>query len=103
MRSILNVELLKLALISTGEWLFSKIHRYSPAESAKVFEKSMNRKHVGTFNPKVTLERLKMDSPTETHTEEHKRNLVQQYLEVWLCECQSVREAPASEYNILGG
>ena len=60
---------------------FSKLHRYSPAEAAKVYEKSISRKQVPVFKPKVTLEALSQASP-DVLSEEDKKNLVQQYLEV---------------------
>ncbi|GAB6029016.1 hypothetical protein CHUAL_004804 [Chamberlinius hualienensis] len=58
-----------------------KIRLYSPAEQAKVFEKTISRRTVAPFMPKVTLDTLGKGSSPIVYSVEDKRNLVQQYLE----------------------
>lgn len=63
----------------------SKIALYSPSESAKVYEKSLNRKNNSRFHPKVALQKLKNESRTDiTLNEQAKRELIAEYLEVSL-------------------
>uniref|UniRef100_T1I4R0 Nipped-B protein n=1 Tax=Rhodnius prolixus TaxID=13249 RepID=T1I4R0_RHOPR len=59
----------------------AKITQYSPTESAKVYEKSVNRKSNSKFNPKATLQKLKQGSPPNVLDEEARRSLVSEYLE----------------------
>lgn len=61
---------------------YRKITQYSPTESAKVYEKSVNRKSNSKFNPKATLQKLKQGSPPNVLDEEARRSLVSEYLEV---------------------
>ncbi|GFN80174.1 nipped-b-like protein, partial [Plakobranchus ocellatus] len=61
-----------------------KIHRYSPTEAAKVYEKPLNRKTLPIFEPQHTLEILRSVYDEDTRSEEEKRQkLVEDYLEVW--------------------
>ncbi|KAK9497633.1 hypothetical protein O3M35_004324 [Rhynocoris fuscipes] len=59
----------------------AKITQYSPTESAKVYEKSVNRKSNSKFNPKATLQKLKQGSPPSVLDEDARRSLVSEYLE----------------------
>uniref|UniRef100_A0A2C9MAH1 Nipped-B protein n=1 Tax=Biomphalaria glabrata TaxID=6526 RepID=A0A2C9MAH1_BIOGL len=59
-----------------------KIHRYSPTEAAKVYEKPLNRKTLPNFEPQHTLTVLKSMYEEDSRTlEERKQKLVQDYLE----------------------
>ncbi|XP_034047622.1 nipped-B-like protein B [Thalassophryne amazonica] len=59
----------------------SKILKYSPTESAKVYDKAVNRKNNVHFNPRQTLDFLKRDLTSSDLTYEIKRNIVKQYLD----------------------
>jgi len=61
---------------------FSKIQKYSPTESAKVYDKAVNRKSKVHFNPGQTLLYLKSDLANTELSHETKRNIVKQYLDV---------------------
>lgn len=61
---------------------YSKIQKYSPTESAKVYDKSVNRKSKVHFNPRQTLEYLKSDTANMEISFQTKRNIVKQYLDV---------------------
>ncbi|KAJ8678892.1 hypothetical protein QAD02_014679 [Eretmocerus hayati] len=59
-----------------------KISQYSPSESAKVYEKAVNRKNNQMFKPKDTLEKLKEENKEEDELdEEGRRELVKKYLD----------------------
>lgn len=60
----------------------SKIQKYSPSESAKVYDKAINRKAGIHFHPKQTLDFLRSDMANSRLTEDVKRNIVKQYLDV---------------------
>ncbi|XP_046684148.1 LOW QUALITY PROTEIN: nipped-B-like protein [Homalodisca vitripennis] len=59
----------------------SKITQYSPSETAKVYEKAVNRKSNSKFNPKATLQKIKQGTPSATLDENAKRALLSEYLE----------------------
>ncbi|KAG8240117.1 hypothetical protein J437_LFUL019739 [Ladona fulva] len=59
----------------------AKIAQYSPSESAKVYEKTVNRRNTSCFDPKATLQKLREGSPSGVWDEAARRSLVQQYLE----------------------
>lgn len=61
---------------------YSKIQKYSPTESAKVYDKAVNRKSKVHFNPRQTLDYLKSDLSKMDLSYETKRNIVKQYLDV---------------------
>ena len=61
---------------------FSKIQKYSPTESAKVYDKAVNRKSKVHFNPHQTLDYLKSDVANMEISYETKKNIVKQYLDV---------------------
>ncbi|XP_059166950.1 nipped-B-like protein [Physella acuta] len=59
-----------------------KIHRYSPTEAAKVYEKPLNRKAMPIFEPQHTLKVLQSVYEEDTRTDEEKRQkMIQEYLE----------------------
>ncbi|XP_005090101.1 nipped-B-like protein B [Aplysia californica] len=59
-----------------------KIHRYSPTEAAKVYEKPLNRKALPLFEPQHTLQVLRSTYEEDTRSEEEKRQkLIEDYLE----------------------
>lgn len=60
----------------------SKIQKYSPTESAKVYDKAVNRKSKVHFNPRQTLDYLKSDLANMVLSYETKQNIVKQYLDV---------------------
>ncbi|XP_037608532.1 nipped-B-like protein B isoform X2 [Sebastes umbrosus] len=59
----------------------SKIQKYSPTESAKVYDKAVNRKSKVHFNPRQTLDFLKRNLAHTDLSNETKRNIVKQYLD----------------------
>lgn len=61
---------------------YSKIQKYSPTESAKVYDKAVNRKSKVHFNPRQTLEYLRSDVANRNLSYETKRNIVKQFLDV---------------------
>lgn len=59
-----------------------KIHRYSPTEAAKVYEKPLNRKTLPIFEPQHTLQVLRSVYEENGRSEEEKRQkLVEDFLE----------------------
>lgn len=61
---------------------YSKIQKYSPTESAKVYDKAVNRKSKVHFNPRQTMDYLKRNLSITDLSYETKRNIVKQYLDV---------------------
>uniref|UniRef100_A0A182K7J1 Nipped-B protein n=1 Tax=Anopheles christyi TaxID=43041 RepID=A0A182K7J1_9DIPT len=60
----------------------SKISRYSPSESGKIYDKAMQRRSNSLFDPKATITLLKENRPTTGAQSEKERNeLVQRYLD----------------------
>ncbi|XP_033101457.1 nipped-B-like protein [Anneissia japonica] len=57
------------------------IHRYSPTESAKVYDKSLSRKQGVVFNPIRALEILKLGMPELPLSDQAKRDFVEEYLD----------------------
>lgn len=60
----------------------SKIQKYSPTESAKVYDKAVNRKTNVHFNPRQTLDYLTNNLSNADLTYDVKRRVVRQYLDV---------------------
>lgn len=60
----------------------SKIQKYSPTESAKVYDKAVNRKTSVHFSPRQTIDFLHNDDVHDGLTYELKRKIVKQYLDV---------------------
>lgn len=61
---------------------YSKIQKYSPTESAKVYDKTVNRKSKVHFNPSQTLDYLRSDLANTDLSYEAKKNIAKQYLDV---------------------
>ncbi|XP_063962379.1 nipped-B-like protein A isoform X1 [Lytechinus pictus] len=57
------------------------IHRYSPTEAAKVYEKAVNRKSLVHFNPARALDLLKTGQPKPPLSEQEKKDIVEEYLD----------------------
>lgn len=62
----------------------SKCQQYSPTESNKAFDKTVNRRLGVTFEPHSVLEELKRGPQTPSRGKE---DYLKQYLEVWLPLC----------------
>lgn len=60
----------------------SKIQKYSPTESAKVYDKTVNRKSNIHFNPRQTMDFISNNMAHATLTDDVKRRIVKQYLDV---------------------
>lgn len=61
----------------------SKISRYTPSDTTKVYDKAMQRRSNSIFNPKATINILKEQrNPDETLDEKGRKRLVERYLEV---------------------
>ncbi|KAM6037251.1 nipped-B-like protein [Chlamydotis macqueenii] len=80
-QGILLLLMLKQHLKNLCGFSDSKIQKYSPSESAKVYDKAINRKTGVYFHPKQTLDFLRSDMANSKITEEVKRNIVKQYLD----------------------
>ncbi|KAK7495047.1 hypothetical protein BaRGS_00013687 [Batillaria attramentaria] len=73
--------MLKQHLKDTYGLTDSKIHRYSPTEAAKVFDKPISRKHAVRFTPQHTLDTLRAVFDADPEEEEKRQKLVDEYLE----------------------
>lgn len=72
-----------IQVIGCATFFCSKIHRYSPTEAAKVYEKPLNRKSLPVFEPQHTLQVMRSVYEEDTSSEDEKRQkLVNDYLEV---------------------
>ncbi|XP_074993937.1 nipped-B-like protein isoform X7 [Calonectris borealis] len=80
-QGILLLLMLKQHLKNLCGFSDSKIQKYSPSESAKVYDKAINRKTGVHFHPKQTLDFLQSDMANSRITEEVKRSIVKQYLD----------------------
>jgi len=60
----------------------SKIQRYSPTDSAKTFEKPVNRKSGVKFDPKQVLELARLGTHLPGPIEQNKRQLIEAYIDV---------------------
>lgn len=87
---MLHVWVIQQKLESLSSWNFkkrspslnSKIQKYSPTESAKVYDKAVNRKNNVNFHPRQTLDFIFNNMSNATLTEDVKRRIVKQYLDV---------------------
>ncbi|XP_065596042.1 nipped-B-like protein isoform X3 [Cyrtonyx montezumae] len=80
-QGILLLLMLKQHLKNLCGFSDSKIQKYSPSESAKVYDKAINRKTGVHFHPKQTLDFLRSGMANSKITEEVKRSIVKQYLD----------------------
>uniref|UniRef100_A0AAX7TYU8 Nipped-B protein n=1 Tax=Astatotilapia calliptera TaxID=8154 RepID=A0AAX7TYU8_ASTCA len=80
-QGILLVLVLKQHLKNLYGFSDSKIQKYSPTESAKVYDKTVNRKSKVHFNPSQTLDYLRSDLANTDLSYEAKKNIAKQYLD----------------------
>ncbi|XP_007244853.3 nipped-B-like protein B isoform X2 [Astyanax mexicanus] len=80
-QGILLLLVLKQHLKNLYGFSDSKIQKYSPTESAKVYDKAVNRKNNVHFNPRQTLEFLANGLSNAELTDDIKRKIVKQYLD----------------------
>ncbi|XP_042621270.1 nipped-B-like protein B isoform X2 [Cyprinus carpio] len=80
-QGILLLLMLKQHLKNLYGFSDSKIQKYSPTESAKVYDKAVNRKANVHFNPRQTLDYLTNSLSNADLTYDVKRRVVRQYLD----------------------
>ncbi|XP_057687450.1 nipped-B-like protein A isoform X1 [Corythoichthys intestinalis] len=80
-QGILLLLVLKQHLKNQYGFSDGKIQKYSPTESAKVYDKAVNRKINVYFNPRQTLDFISNNMARATVTEDVKRRIVKQYLD----------------------
>ncbi|XP_030592986.1 nipped-B-like protein A isoform X3 [Archocentrus centrarchus] len=80
-QGILLLLVLKQHLKNQYGFSDSKIQKYSPTESAKVYDKAVNRKSTIHFNPRQTLDFISNNMAHATLTEGVKKQIVKQYLD----------------------
>ncbi|KAM9392170.1 nipped-B-like protein A isoform 2-T2 [Pholidichthys leucotaenia] len=80
-QGILLLLVLKQHLKNQYGFSDSKIQKYSPTESAKVYDKAVNRKSNVHFHPRQTMDFISNDMANATLTEEVKKRIVKQYLD----------------------
>ncbi|XP_061757800.1 nipped-B-like protein A isoform X3 [Nerophis ophidion] len=80
-QGILLLLVLKQHLKNQYGFSDGKIQKYSPTESAKVYDKAVNRKVNVQFHPRQTLDFISNNMARATLTEDVKRRIVKQYLD----------------------
>ncbi|XP_011613857.2 nipped-B-like protein A isoform X3 [Takifugu rubripes] len=80
-QGILLLLVLKQHLKNQYGFSDSKIQKYSPTESAKVYDKAVNRKNTVHFYPRQTLDFIANNMAHATLTNDVKRHIVRQYLD----------------------
>nr|XP_046243528.1 nipped-B-like protein A isoform X3 [Scatophagus argus] len=80
-QGILLLLVLKQHLKNQYGFSDSKIQKYSPTESAKVYDKAVNRKNNVHFHPRQTIDFISNNMARATLTNEVKRRVVRQYLD----------------------
>ncbi|XP_056888112.1 nipped-B-like protein A isoform X4 [Takifugu flavidus] len=80
-QGILLLLVLKQHLKNQYGFSDSKIQKYSPTESAKVYDKAVNRKHTVHFYPRQTLDFIANNMAHASLTNDVKRHIVRQYLD----------------------
>uniref|UniRef100_A0A3Q1ISS5 Nipped-B protein n=1 Tax=Anabas testudineus TaxID=64144 RepID=A0A3Q1ISS5_ANATE len=80
-QGILLLLVLKQHLKNQYGFSDSKIQKYSPTESAKVYDKTVNRKSNIHFHPRQTIDFISNNMAHATLTDEIKRRIVKQYLD----------------------
>lgn len=80
-QGILLLLVLKQHLKNQYGFSDSKIQKYSPTESAKVYDKAVNRKNNIHFHPRQTLDFIQNNMAQASLTNEIKRHVVRQYLD----------------------
>uniref|UniRef100_UPI003AAB0814 nipped-B-like protein A n=1 Tax=Centroberyx gerrardi TaxID=166262 RepID=UPI003AAB0814 len=80
-QGILLLLVLKQHLKNQYGFSDSKIQKYSPTESAKVYDKAVNRKSNVHFNPRQTIDFISNNMAHASLTDDVKRRIVKQYLD----------------------
>ncbi|KAM9857976.1 nipped-B-like protein A [Aulostomus maculatus] len=80
-QGILLLLVLKQHLKNQYGFSDGKIQKYSPTESAKVYDKAVNRKSNVHFSPRQTLDFISNNMAHATLTDDVKRRIVRQYLD----------------------
>ncbi|XP_049326310.1 nipped-B-like protein A isoform X2 [Astyanax mexicanus] len=80
-QGILLLLVLKQHLKNLYGFSDGKIQKYSPSESAKVYEKAVNRKSNVHFSPRQTIDFLSHDDVHSELTDDLRRKIVKQYLD----------------------
>ncbi|XP_038558625.1 nipped-B-like protein A isoform X3 [Micropterus salmoides] len=80
-QGILLLLVLKQHLKNQYGFSDSKIQKYSPTESAKVYDKAVNRKNNVHFHPRQTIDFISNNMAHATLTNDVKRRIVRQYLD----------------------
>ncbi|XP_040899168.1 nipped-B-like protein A isoform X1 [Toxotes jaculatrix] len=80
-QGILLLLVLKQHLKNQYGFSDSKIQKYSPTESAKVYDKAVNRKSNVHFHPRQTLDFISNNMARATLTDDVKKRIVKQYLD----------------------
>ncbi|XP_047447655.1 nipped-B-like protein A isoform X2 [Mugil cephalus] len=80
-QGILLLLVLKQHLKNLYGFSDSKIQKYSPTESAKVYDKAVNRKGSVQFHPRQTLDFITNNMARANLTEDVKKRIVKQYLD----------------------
>uniref|UniRef100_A0A3P8RWV9 Nipped-B protein n=1 Tax=Amphiprion percula TaxID=161767 RepID=A0A3P8RWV9_AMPPE len=80
-QGILLLLVLKQHLKNQYGFSDSKIQKYSPTESAKVYDKAVNRKSNVLFHPRQTIDFISNNMAHATLTDDVKKRIVRQYLD----------------------
>uniref|UniRef100_A0A8C4NQC5 Nipped-B protein n=1 Tax=Dicentrarchus labrax TaxID=13489 RepID=A0A8C4NQC5_DICLA len=80
-QGILLLLVLKQHLKNQYGFSDSKIQKYSPTESAKVYDKAVNRKNNIHFHPRQTIDFISNNMAHASLTNDVKRRIVRQYLD----------------------
>uniref|UniRef100_A0A672ITQ1 Nipped-B protein n=1 Tax=Salarias fasciatus TaxID=181472 RepID=A0A672ITQ1_SALFA len=80
-QGILLLLVLKQHLKNQYGFSDSKIQKYSPTESAKVYDKAVNRKNNVHFHPRQTIDFISNNIAHATLTQDVKKRIVRQYLD----------------------
>ncbi|XP_062237835.1 nipped-B-like protein A isoform X3 [Platichthys flesus] len=80
-QGILLLLVLKQHLKNQYGFSDSKIQKYSPTESAKVYDKAVNRKSNVHFHPRQTIDFISNNMAHATLTDDVKKRIVKQYLD----------------------
>uniref|UniRef100_UPI0037E95CD1 nipped-B-like protein A isoform X3 n=1 Tax=Semicossyphus pulcher TaxID=241346 RepID=UPI0037E95CD1 len=80
-QGILLLLVLKQHLKNQYGFSDSKIQKYSPTESAKVYDKAVNRKNNVHFHPRQTIDFIAINMAHASLTNDVKKRIVRQYLD----------------------
>lgn len=73
----------KITLIFTRVgFTYRKLSQYSPNDTSKAFDRQVNRRNNVKFNPRQTIEILKLGEPPAQLNDKQKLDLVKKYMEV---------------------